>query len=216
MSDKREKGQAVGTVIWANVTKYKVNKFSNDSGNFMELILEDNKLAASLTKKGITVKKLDKEKAEKSNVADKAGRPVVKLKHLEFYKDSKTGEIKKSRPLQLFNSKGRPISKLTLDGQEVELGNGSRVKVDYVIAQKPGTNNAGLRMNNVQILDLVVFGGSPFTEEEGSFVEECSEPAKPAVAKTEAAQVDVATDDTSPWEAEDDFSDDLSKLGYQE
>lgn len=84
-----------------------------------------------------------------------------------------TFKFKSKNKPKLFDAAGKPIK----SDDELNIGSGSVLKVAGAISCRAvsGKNYATLYMNQVQIIDLVEFSGSPFEAEEGSFTAE--EPA---------------------------------------
>lgn len=84
-----------------------------------------------------------------------------------------TFKFKSKNKPKLFDAAGKPIK----GDDELNVGSGSVLKVAGAISCRAvsGKNYATLYMNQVQIIDLVEFSGSPFGAEEGSFTAE--EPA---------------------------------------
>lgn len=85
------------------------------------------------------------------------------------YKNKKTGQQVKQKP-GMFDSQGRPVA------VDVQVGGGSLIKVAF---QPSGyftdsSRKAGIsfRLQAVQIIELVKFGGVAFDKEEGGFVAE--------------------------------------------
>jgi hypothetical protein len=81
-----------------------------------------------------------------------------------------TFKFKSKNKPKLFDAAGKPIR----DTEELNVGSGSVLKVAGAISCRAvsGKNYATLYMNQVQIIDLVEFSGSPFGAEEGGFVAE--------------------------------------------
>lgn len=75
----------------------------------------------------------------------------------------------KNKP-KLYDAGGKPIK----DAEELNIGSGSVLKVAGAISCRAvsGKNYATLYMNQVQIIDLVEYAGSPFEAEEGNFTAE--------------------------------------------
>lgn len=72
----------------------------------------------------------------------------------------------KNKP-KLYDAAGKPIK----NAEELNIGSGSVLKVAGAISCRAvsGKNYATLYMNQVQIIDLVEYAGSPFAAEEGNF-----------------------------------------------
>lgn len=103
------------------------------------------------------------------------GQKAVAKANYPFKEDEGkiTFKFKSKNKPKLFDAAGKPIR----DGEELNVGSGSVLKVAGAISCRAvsGKNYATLYMNQVQIIDLVEFSGSPFEAEEGGFVAE--EPA---------------------------------------
>ena len=103
------------------------------------------------------------------------------------YTDKKTQKMVALKPA-LYDSQGKPIN--------VEVGGGSLIKVAFQPSgyYVEGTRKAGvsLRLQAVQIIELVKFGGVTFGKEEGGYVAEENQPfpsdegSAPSVSSTSA------------------------------
>lgn len=78
-----------------------------------------------------------------------------------------TFKFKSKNKPKLYDSKGKPIK----DGEELNIGSGTVLKVAGAMAfpKVQGKQYVSLYMNQVQIIDLVEYGGSPFGDEGGGF-----------------------------------------------
>lgn len=111
---------------------------------------------------------------EEAYVEEFGAKAVAKANY-PFKEDDEgniTFKFKSKNKPKLFDAGGKPIK-----DEELNVGSGSVLKVAGAISCRAvsGKNYATLYMNQVQVIDLVEFSGSPFGAEEGSFVAE--EPA---------------------------------------
>lgn len=109
---------------------------------------------------------------EEAYVEEFGAKAVAKANYP--FKEDENGNItfkfkSKNKP-KLFDAAGKPIK----GDDELNIGSGSVLKVAGAISCRAvsGKNYATLYMNQVQIIDLVEFSGSPFEAEEGSFTAE--------------------------------------------
>lgn len=115
---------------------------------------------------------------ELGNKAAQSAQYPVKEEDGNFVFKFKT----KNKP-KLYDSHGKPI-KAT---EELNVGSGSTIKVAGAISfpKVQGKQYVSLYMNQVQIINLVEYGGSPFSEEDGDFT------AEEADSSTSEADEDV-------------------------
>lgn len=99
------------------------------------------------------------------------GQKAVAKANYPFKEDDEgnvTFKFKSKNKPKIYDAAGKPIK----NTDELNVGSGSVLKVAGAISCRAvsGKNYATLYMNQVQIIDLVEFSGSPFEAEEGGFV----------------------------------------------
>lgn len=99
-------------------------------------------------------------------VKEEDGKFTFKFKMNAVRKDKKTGELVKQSP-KLYDSHGKPIKKV----EDLNIGSGSVMKVAGILGfpKVQGKQYVSLYMNQVQIIDLVEYVGSPFGDEGDGF-----------------------------------------------
>lgn len=156
-----------------------MNKFVSPKGiaGYPKLVRPDTKFKAegeystSLT--------IDKKSAQpfidaiQEAYVDEFGQKALAKANFPF-KENDEGQFvfkfkSKNKP-KLYDAGGKPIK----DAEELNIGSGSVLKVAGAISCRAvsGKNYATLYMNQVQIIDLVEYAGSPFEAEEGNFTAE--------------------------------------------
>lgn len=115
------------------------------------------------------------------------GQKAVAKANYPFKEDEEGNVVfkfkSKNKP-KLYDAAGKPIKST----DELNIGSGSVLKVAGAISCRAvsGKNYATLYMNQVQIIDLVEFSGSPFEAEEGGFVADESSSNFGADSETDA------------------------------
>ena len=95
------------------------------------------------------------------------GEKSLKTAKWPFQPDEESGGVrfraKSSKKPVLYDAKGKVIK------DELNIGNGSQLKLSGVMSTYNAGGSTGVTMylNAVQVIDLVEYGGTDFTEEEG-------------------------------------------------
>ena len=142
-SPETYEGKQLGYSIMVKIDDDKLEALKNKLENLF------NEAETTMAKKPNRKKPMNLSIKEDS----KAGE-CIKAKTLHYYKNRETGEIT-PKTLPVFKKNGEPLE------QGVQIGNGSEVIINvtpspYVV--NPSTYGVQLRLNAVQVLDLVEYG----------------------------------------------------------
>ena len=152
-----------GKAYWAHVQSPETYE-GKQLGYSIMVKIDDDKLETLKNKLENLFNEAEPTMAKKPNRKKPMNLPIkedgkvgecIKAKTLHYYKNRETGEIT-PKTLPVFKKNGEPLE------QGVLIGNGSEVVINvtpspYVV--NPSTYGIQLRLNAVQVLDLVEFGG---------------------------------------------------------
>lgn len=112
------------------------------------------------------------------------------FKDVEGEEDSVEVSLKTKERPKFFDRRGSPIKNV----DALKLGGGSTLKIKGAMKAytSGGKMGVSLYINEVQIIDLKEFGGSSFTEEEGSFD---ADDDTPSTGRSEPPAFDDASDE---------------------
>lgn len=143
-SPETYEGKPLGYSIMVKIDDDKLENLKNKLENLF------NEAEPTMAKKPNRKKPMNLSIKEDGKVGE-----CIKAKTLHYYKNRETGEIT-PKTIPVFKKNGEPLE------QGVLIGNGSEVVINvtpspYVV--NPSTYGIQLRLNAVQVLDLVEFGG---------------------------------------------------------